>query len=691
MRSDGAPAGTSHAVFLSYASQDAPAAQRLCDSLRAAGIEVWFDRSELRGGDVWDQQIRQQIRDCALFVPVISATTAARGEGYFRLEWSLAEQRAQRMARNRPFIVPVCIDATPEGGADVPEAFTRVQWTRLPAGQVPSQFAARLAVLLSGTGDCAAAATGQGPSPHPAAAAGTAAPPPPAVAVAASRRVALGGALLALALALVALCYWAPWRHPAGANAAAAPAGVAPSRPVPQEQSVAVLPFTDLSEKHDQEYFSDGLAEELIDTLTKIPNLRVPARTSSFSFKGKSATVGEIARALGVNHILEGSVRKAGERLRITAQLVRADNGFHLWSQTYDRDARDIFAVQDDIARAVSGELQATLMGAGAAPVPQQATSPEAYTLYLQARHLTSNDTGRDLDRAVVLYRQALDLDPGYAPAWAGLALTQGRRVSQGVATSGAVYADSIGAAQRAIALNPRLADGYLALAMPYLQYEHNWAGASEAVAQALRLDPNSARAQEAAGHLSAATGSPSEAIEHFRRAVQADPLNLLDRKYLGRALHYARHPQESAAELRRAIELDPQFPGLHYELGRALLMLGDAAGARAAFEGEPDEVSSWRTIGLPLGYHATGQAAAAQAALVTQLANSSGGEFQVAETYAFFGDATRAFEWLEKARTRRDPGVLWCRRDALLDSLSGDPRFAAYLKRLGLPPPRED
>ncbi|HLX81123.1 MAG TPA: toll/interleukin-1 receptor domain-containing protein, partial [Burkholderiales bacterium] len=151
----------SRGVFLSYASQDAQVAELIGDSLRAAGIEVWFDRSELRGGDVWDQKIRQQIRDCALFVPLISANTAARGEGYFRVEWTLAEQRAQRMARNRTFIVPVCVDSTPEGGADVPEAFTRVQWTRLPGGKVPPQFPARIAALLESHGtatDAAAAA-----------------------------------------------------------------------------------------------------------------------------------------------------------------------------------------------------------------------------------------------------------------------------------------------------------------------------------------------------------------------------------------------------------------------------------------------------------------------------------------------------------------------------------------------------
>jgi TolB-like protein/Tfp pilus assembly protein PilF len=676
----------SSAVFLSYASQDADAAQRMCDGLRAGGIEVWFDRSELRGGDAWDQKIRQQIRDCALFVPVISANTAARGEGYFRLEWALAEQRAQRMARNRAFILPVCVDATPEGGADVPEAFTRVQWTRLPGGQVPAPFASRVGTLLglkvASTAPPAATAAAPEVATAPAgvaAAAGNSA-------VARRPGPAVLAALIACALTLVVLI-WRPW-HISNGQAAAlqqAPAGGAPTPAA--EESVAVLPFTDMSEKHDEEYFSDGLAEELIDALTKVPNLRVPARTSSFSFKGKQVTVGEIARALGVSHVLEGSVRKAGDRLRITAQLVRADNGFHLWSQTYDRDTRDIFAVQDDIARSVSQQLQTTLLGAHA-PAPQQSTSTEAYELYLKARALTVADTTTDLNQAVVLYHQALDLDPNYAPAWAWLAQCHTRRVGQGLDTGGKGYAEATAAANRAIALNPNLPEAYVALGVALAQYDLNWTAAREAFSKALSLDPNNAAALGAFGHLSAATGSPSQAVEYFRRAVQADPLNLLQRKYLGRALHYARQPAEAATELRAAIAVNPQFPGLHYELGRALLMSGDAAGANAAFQAEG---GNWGPLGVPLGYAAIHDLPRARTALAALVASPAGAEFQVAESYAFLGDTEQAFEWLEKARAGHDPGVLWSRNDALFASIANDPRFAAYLRHLGMPPDQKD
>jgi tetratricopeptide (TPR) repeat protein len=370
---------------------------------------------------------------------------------------------------------------------------------------------------------------------------------------------------------------------------------------------------------------------------------------------------------------------------------VRADNGFHLWSQTYDRDARDIFAVQDDIARAVSEQLQSTLMGTQAA-APQQSTSPEAYTLYLQARHLVTNDTRQDLVQAETLYRQTLKVDPNYAPAWVGLALCLGRQVAQGFAGSPpqwyvSQHAEIVAAANRAVALNPNLPDAYVAAATTYIQYDLNWAAAADALAKARALDPNNVDMLALYGHLTAATGQPGEAATYFRRAMQGDPLNLLHRKYLGRALHYAGRAAESAEVLRRAIALDAHFPGLHYELGRALLVAKDAAAASAAFEAEPAETSGWRVLGLPLGYHATGDTMRAKAALADLLAQSQGSEFQVAEAVAFFGDRDGALQWLEKARLNHDPGVVWVRHDALLASIAGDPRFAAYLKRLGQPP----
>jgi adenylate cyclase len=227
-------------------------------------------------------------------------------------------------------------------------------------------------------------------------------------------------------------------------------------------------------------------------------------------------------------------------------------------------------------------------------------------------------------------------------------------------------------------------------LAIAHMQYDLDWKAAADELAKVVALDPNNALGQQSLGHLSVATGRMSDALTHFRRAVDGDPLNLLHSKYLGRALHYAGHPAESASVLRHAIELNARFPGLHYELGRALLRLGDPQAARAAFEAEADP--SWRGFGLPLGYLVTHHDQEAWAALAALVAQSAGSEFQVAETYAFFGETDKSFEWLERSRTLHDPGIIWSRRDPLLASIVGDPRYRAFLQQVGMPPvPKDD
>jgi TolB-like protein/tetratricopeptide (TPR) repeat protein len=672
----------SKAVFLSYASQDAEAARRIADTFRSAGIEVWFDQSELRGGEAWDRQIRKQIHDCALFIPVISATTQGRLEGYFRREWRLAVDRTHDMADGKPFLVPVVIDDTKDPDAEVPDAFRAVQWSRLPAGQTPPALVERVCRLLSPQGPVSPALArppgGPAPAPQPSA-------PGPAAPRQTQSALLLIGAIAVIAAGYFALDkLWLSKRGAAGTppSSMTGQAGAFAPGAIP-EKSIAVLPFADMSEKKDQEYFSDGLAEELIDVLTKVPNLRVPARTSSFSFKGRQITIGEIAHALGVTHVLEGSVRKAGGHMRITAQLVRADNGFHLWSQTYDREVRDIFAVQDDIAHAVAEQLRITLLVPGAAAA-KQTTSTEAHNRYLQARYLADRDTPADLDQAVALYQQALKLDPNYALAWAWLAYCHVRRVAQGLDTTGAGFTQATAAAQRAIELDPSLPEGYTSLASAHMQFDRDWAAGAEALRKATALDPNNTLVQQMSGHLAAGIGKMSDAIAHFRRAADSDPLNMLPRKYLGRALHYGGQSAEAAAELRDAIGFNARFPGLHYELGRALLLLGQPAAASAAFEGETD--ASWRRIGLPLGYFATHRQKEAQAALAALVAESAGSEFQVAEAYAYSGQTDKSFEWLDRARTLHDPGIIWTRRDPLLASIAGDPRFDAFLESVHMP-----
>jgi TolB-like protein len=680
----------STAVFLSYASQDAEAAQRICEALRAGGVEVWLDTAELRGGDAWDQKIRRQIRDCALFIPIISHNTASRLEGYFRLEWKLAVDRSHLMAAEKPFLLPIVVDATQDANAHVPDKFREVQWTRLTNGDTPPAFVERVTRLL---GQSPPAPPGTGPAPSAAAARGadrgsehsssTVTQPP--------SRVSWHRALLvSIPLALLVIGYFA--LHRAALPPPPTPPTESPSSPRPSVQagsptqasqkSVAVLPFVDMSEKHDQEYFSDGLSEELIDVLIKVPGLRVPARTSSFSFKAKAVTVGEIARVLGVTHVLEGSVRKAGGRLRVTAQLIRADDGFHEWSETYDRDVHDVFAVQDDIARSVAEQLKLTLMSS-ISPAAAQDVSPEAHNLYLQARYRMEKEAPADLDAAVDLYQRAIAAAPRYAAPWAWLAYCQTRRIANGD-SSEATYRDAKEAAVKAIELDPKLAEGYVAEAIVALQYSLDWSTSGPLLDQALAKDPNNLMALQFRGHLTQAIGSIAEAERYMRRATELDPLNPLPRRYLARIVLNAGRPTESAAILRQAIDENKGFPALHFELARALLVSGKPADAAAAYEAEPSE--TWRILGLPVAYHVTHRDALAQAALAKLIAQSAGSEFQVAEAYAVFGQPDHAFEWLEHARERHDAGLMYVRRDPLLASLTADPRYRALLRKMKLP-----
>jgi TolB-like protein/tetratricopeptide (TPR) repeat protein len=654
--------GEGKAVFLSYASEDREVAARIADALQSRGIEVWFDRSALRGGDVWDAQIRQQIKACALFIPLISRQAHAREEGYFRLEWKLAVDRSYHMTDDRSFLVPVVIDDTPDDEPRVPDRFRAVQWIRLPAGPTP-EFVARIAALL-------ARDAGQG--------AATGLAREAAAATAASVRPRRRGPWVALAAAAVVAAAGLAWF-------ARAPHGIAPaagrSASADGERTVAVLPFENMSSDREQDFFSQGLAEELIDTLTKVPGLRVPARTSSFAFKGRSVTVGEIGRTLGVAHVLEGSVRKSGTKLRVTAQLVRTDDGFHVWSQSYDRDDSDAFEVQDDIARSVARQLQLTLVE-DTRPAADQGVTAEAHSLYLQGRSHAALDGEADLSAAIDCYERAIVISPRYAAAWGWLAYAQTRRVANGD-TAMSTYERARDASRRSRELDPSLAIGYVSGAIVAMQFSIDWKSAGQMLDQALMRDPNNALALQLRAHLTQAVGSLAEAEQFARRSVDIDPLNPLHARYLARIVLNAGRAAESETILRQLIAANPRYPALRYELARALYVQGRMAEAAAAYEAE--SAPEWRRLGIPIAAFVTHRAAEARAALAALVADPRGGEFQVAEAYAVFGDVGEALRWLELARTHHDAGLMYLRHDPFLAAVYADPRYAAFERVVGL------
>lgn len=671
----------SHAVFLSYASQDAEAARRIADTLRAAGIEVWFDQSELRGGDVWDQKIRHQIRECALFLPIISSHTQERTEGYFRLEWRLADQRTHLMGRTRPFIVPVCVDDTPETDADVPDAFSAVQWMRLHNGNARPAFVERVLRLLSPEAGEVRSPAAPGAPPT------GAAPRLPASSPAAPRPTQHVLMLIA-AVAVIGFGYFAVdklWLLKRSAPdtqtlSSTIPAGTRPQGAIP-EKSVAVLPFIDMSEKKDQEYFSDGLSEELIDLLAQVQDLRVPARTSSFAFKGKADDVPSIAQKLRVAHVLEGSVRKAGNTLRVTVQLIRADNGYHLWSRTYDRDIKDIFKVQDEIAAAVVEVLKAKLAPAQAVAA-YRSSNTEAYNQYLLGKRFHSRGNVDGWRRAIDAFRKAIGLDPDYAAAYASLALSEYALADSTGDAAG--QRQAMADAERAVTLAPQEADGYASRGVLRVNGSWDWNGAEADLEKALALDPASDKVQGNYATLLERLGRLPEAIAVGRRATEIDPLSAIAWSNLGQYLTFHRDYPAAHEALRRCLEINPEssFGGHHVAILR--LLEGNAAEALATARKIGTE--PFRLTDVAMAEHSLGHAKESQQVLDELIAkHAPDGAYQVAEALAWRGEKDKAFEWLERAYQQRDGGLSEVKVDLLLDRLHGDPRFKALLKKMNL------
>ena len=460
------------------------------------------------------------------------------------------------------------------------------------------------------------------------------------------------------------------------------PAGTTTQATTP---SIAVLPFVNMSSDKEQEYFSDGLSEELLNDLAKIPGLRVAARTSSFQFKGKTEDLRTVGEKLNVGNILEGSVRKQGQRVRITAQLIKAVDGFHLWSETYDREMSDIFAVQDEIARSVAGSLKVALLGGATGKPSDHGTNAEAYNAYLQGRYFFQRYSKENLEKAIGYYEQAIKLDPGYAPAWAGLAFARSNQAGAGYFPLEEGYRKAREAAERALALDPNLAEAHAAMGWIKTVYDWDWAGADASYQRALALEPGNATVVRQAAVLAGTLGRFEEAMAQDRRSVELDPLRVATHYNLGRHAYYAGRLEEAAAAFKKVLELNPEDPGSHYFLGRVYLAQAHPQEALAEMERETEPI--FRLQGLALAYHALGRKKESDAALAELIAKyHADAAYQIAEVYAFRGEADRAFEWLERAYAQRDGGLAGMKGDPLLKSLERDPRYAAFLKKMRLP-----
>jgi TolB-like protein/Tfp pilus assembly protein PilF len=673
------------AVFLSYASQDAAAAQKVCEGLRGAGIEVWFDQTELRGGDVWDRNIRQQIHDCRLFIAVISAHTDERDEGYFRREWKLAVDRTHDMAEDKAFVVPVVIDGTSERKARVPDSFKHVHWTRLPGGETPRAFVERVRRLVS-------------PEASPGPATNRSASTVSVTSTSARPSLRWKAALLGISTLAVVGVGWlvvdrilGSKHAAAGSTSAPAAQSAAPSIAAfnPPSHSIAVLPFVNMSGDASQSYFSDGLTEELLNSLSRINELQVAARTSSFSFQGEHPDIAAVAHKLNVAAVLEGSVRRSAHTVRITAQLVNGSTGYHLWSQTYDRNLGDVLALQAEIATAVASALKVTLLGDEAAKIELGGTrNPAAFDAYLRASKTWAVQHGaKEMRAAIASYDEALRLDPKYALAYAGrsLALGIGGYASQVTGQGRHEALDNSAAdARKAIELAPDLAESHLALAS-VLQGSFDFEAAGKEYDRALTLGPGNARLLRIYGPFAVNMGWTDTGLTALRRGVVLDPLGRNQHRALGDALTNARRYEESIAAYREAMTIDPDDTTNYINIGDNYFLLGDLQNSKSWCEAKPEDKFS--SACLAVAYDKLGRHSDAEAALA-KFRTSSGDIFPYVNAliYAQWGNTAKALEWLETAMSVHDIEIEQLKVDPLLDPLRNEPRFQAIERKLKFP-----
>ena len=449
------------------------------------------------------------------------------------------------------------------------------------------------------------------------------------------------------------------------------------------ENSIAVLPFLDMSQAKDQGYFSDGISEELLNLLGKIPQLKVPSRTSSFFFKDKQVEISEIARQLRVAYVLEGSVRKSGDLLRITTQLIRAADGYHLWSETYDRKMDDIFNIQDEIAGEVVKELKVKLL---AAAPKVRTTDPQAYALYLQAKELARQFTPEAFAKSDALFRQALEIDPRYAPAWTGLAVNFNAEVGMGVMSSQEGYARAREAAEKALAIDPEYAPAHAALGLSAMQSDNDLVGAARHLERALALDPTGVAILSGSANLLSSLGRLDQALALHEAAVRRDPVSVASLSNLGAAQCVTGRYDEAIGSYRAVLRLSPGRGGAHAQLGMVLLQKGDAPAALAEIEQEKNE--TWRMIALSMAYCALGRAADAEAARDALIAKyEKDWSYNIAYVFAFCGQSDKAFEWLDKAVAYQDGGLSEIVAQNLFDKIHSDPRWLPFLRKLGKAP----
>ncbi len=632
-------------IFLSYKAEDRARVAPMVAAFEAAGLSVWWD-VRIEGGAAWRETIQRNL-DAAACVVVVWSAQSVGSAGHF------VQDEAARGHR-RGVYLPVALDAVePPLGFGQDQVVSLVGWRGDPDDPRFADVLAAVRALIKG-----------GPRPAPSARG----------ARLAGRRLLVWGSAALAAIALAVVVALALVR---------APASHAPP------DSIAVAPFANLGGDPGQDYFADGLTEELIASLARLAPLKVAGRTSSFRFKGVKTDSAEMGAKLGVVWVLDGSVRRNGRLVRVSAELVEAKTGYARWSQSYDRDPSDVFAVQSGIAQSVAQALQVQLLGADIADLSLGATSsPAAYDAYLRGRRLFDRGGGEATYRqALAQLDDAIAADPAFAAAHAVRARTLVVIANQFTPAIGMrrAYDAALESARRAVRLAPDLAEAQAGLASALINARLDFEGAKAAYARAIAAGRGNADVLTAYGVFAAQQGDFRGGVDACARAVELDPLNPRAFKALGLALMAARRYPEAIVAMRRALALSPGVNGVHAAIGDALFLQGRLAEARAEYGREP---AGWsRATGEAIVRQRVGDFAGAKAALKALLGDDpDASAYQEAQVYAQWGDPIRALAALDAAFKVGDAGLVLLRTDPMMDPLRADPRFAARLARLATP-----
>jgi TolB-like protein/Tfp pilus assembly protein PilF len=671
-------------VFVSYASQDAALAGALVESLERHGIACWIAPRDVKAGALYADAIVRAISGAKALVLVLSADAIASSH--------VGKEIERASSKKRP-IIALRIDNAPLTPA-LEYFLSESQWIEAQAENKEPAYAS----LIDAIREPERAAPGINPAATPSA--GTA---PAGHPKGLRDRILLATVLTVVAAALVYFIADKVWLSKRTTVAVTEPvqsspdaAGGSPTRPrsaapefTPPPHSIAVLPFVNMSGDPKQDYFSDGLSEELLNSLVAIRDLQVAARTSSFTFKGKNDDVADIAHKLNVGAILEGSVRKDGNRVRITAQLINASTGFHLWSQTYDRDLKNVLALQTEIATAVTKALQATLLADAAATIEIGGTqNPAAFDAYLRGKNLAGMGLSEEqLLARMAAFGEAIRLDPKFAKAYVGAADAQ-MGYAGNYAPGPEVRSWNQRArenAEEAIALAPELGEAHVSMGFVWERGYLEFARAETEYKRALALAPNDIGVLTRSGRFFVAIGRTEAGLSNIRRAVATDQLNPRSYMLLGFALHDARRYREAIEAIDRALQIDADSSEIKNVRGLNFLLLGENDAARESCE---TTKRGWQgRLCIAILYnrlHRHPEAESERA--VMQAESGDGASYQMAEIYAQWGDIPKALDWLETAYRLPDPGIVALRVDELVDPLRKEPRFRAIERKLNFP-----